>query len=71
MIVKDLIAKLQEMNPYVQVLIDMTPENSDMFKYVELQEVEQIGLEMNGGEQQFCSLSPYIYESEPSKEQQS
>jgi len=46
----DLIIKLQDLDPNMQVLVDVTKDDSNMFRLVELAEAEEVGIEGNKGE---------------------
>ena len=42
MIVSDLIAKLQSLPPNLQVMFDATPKDAEMFKFVSVDECDEI-----------------------------
>lgn len=63
MTVLDLIVKLQNLPPNMEVMIDVTHEGCTMFKFSEINFVDQIELAaINGGD--IVILSPFLFEEQ-------
>lgn len=59
MTVIDLIIKLQQLPPNMEVMLDHTRDESAMFKFVEVNYVDKVDTEISG---EVVIISPIIYE---------